>query len=397
MHQRFLSKRSLFSLLLIVLLVLAGIWIFSFAPSASKTPTELSQANKKHPQDIGTKRAMPVVAAPVKVGTMVYIQDALGTVTPLHNVIVHTRVDGELKQIAFQEGQRVKVGQRLASIDPRAFQAALAQAQGQLEHDAALLRTAQLDLERYRTLLAQDAIAKQQFDTQVELVKQYEGTVHADKGVVANAQLQLSFTEIISPIDGRIGLRQVDPGNIVHASDTNGLFTITQTQPTSVLFAVPENALNTIRARIKTARKLAVQAWDREGKTKLADGVLQSVDNQIDPSTGTIKLRAQFDNPAESLFPNQFVNIKLILEIRDRALLIPVAAVLRGTPGTYVYVIEEAGTVTVRPVILGREDAHNIEILSGLSAGEKVVVEGSDKLREGAKVIINLKTPPTSH
>lgn len=389
----------------LLFLLLCGWGVSRFIDSRSVLPTE-KQTSKNIPPTKnyanirgGEPRLISVVAATARLGVVNHVQSALGTVTPLAMATVHTRMDGELLRVHFQEGQQVKKGQLLAEIDPRPLQAALKQAQGQLLRDQALLRTAQLDLQRYKTLLEQDSIAKQQYDTQVELVKQYQGMVLTDQGNVDNAKVQLSFTYVKAPLSGRIGLRTVDPGNIVRVSDANGLFAITQTQPVSVLFTVPETGLDAIRygqgkflgiagnkKNTTGSNKILAQAWDREGKKQLAQGVLHSFDNQIDPATGTVKMRALFDNKNEGLFPNQFVNIKLILDVRDNALLVPIAAVLRGKLGTYVYVIRADNAVAVRPVTLGAEMGDEVEVLSGLQAGEKIVVEGSDNLREGSKV-----------
>lgn len=331
------------------------------------------------------QQAVPVTVATVSLGTMPHIQSALGTVTANNSIVVRSRVDGQLLRLFVNEGQQIKTGQLLAEIDPRAFQAALKQAQGQLARDQALLRTARLDLERYRTLWEQDSIAKQQYDTQQELVKQYEGMVLSDQGMVDNAQLQLSFTRITSPINGRVGLRQIDPGNLVHASDANGIFTLTQTQPITVLFAIPEATLEGVRQRIK--EKMTVEVWDRDNKRKLASGHLVSIDNQVNLTTGTVMLRAQFDNQDNRLFPNQFVNVKLILEVRSHVRLIPVAAVLRGTPGNYVYLVGKDHSVTVRPITLGLEQGEVVEVLDGLQEHDQVVVEGTDKLRDGMRIV----------
>ena len=393
----------------LLFLLLCGWGVSRFIDARSALPTEKQTSKNippiKHSANIrgGDPRLISVVAAPARLGIVNHVQSALGTVTPLAMATVHTRMDGELLRVHFQEGQQVKKGQLLAEIDPRPLQAALKQAQGQLLRDQALLRAAQLDLQRYKTLLEQDSIAKQQYDTQVELVKQHQGTVLTDQGSVDNAKVQLSFAHVKAPLSGRIGLRTVDPGNIVRVSDANGLFAITQTQPVSVLFTVPETALDAIRheqsksldldvagnkKNTSGAKKILAQAWDREGKKQLAQGVLHSFDNQIDTATGTVKMRALFDNKNEDLFPNQFVNIKLILDVRDNALLVPIAAVLRGKLGTYVYVIRADNAVTVRPVTLGAEMGEEVEVLSGLQTGEQVVVEGSDNLREGSKVIM---------
>jgi len=267
-------------------------------------------------------KALPVVAAPAREGSIDVYLNALGTVTPRNMVTVRSRVDGQLMKLAFREGQLVKAGELLAEIDPRPFDVQLTQAQGQLAKDQALLKNAQLDLERYRTLLSQDSISKQQVDTQESLVRQYEGTVKADQGQVDNAKLQLVYSRITAPIGGVVGLRQVDPGNIIHASDTNGLVVITQLQPITVIFPIPEDNLPQVAARLKSGTPVAVEAWDRAQKTRLATGKLLSIDNQIDTTTGTIKLRAEFANDDSALFPNQFVNVRLAAETRTGVTLV---------------------------------------------------------------------------
>lgn len=410
---RLLLNKSWRLVAALLFLLLCGWGVSRFIDSRSALSTEKQTSKNisptKHSAHIrgGEPRLVSVVAATARLGVVNHVQSALGTVTPLAMATVHTRMDGELLRVHFQEGQQVKKGQLLAEIDPRPLQAALKQAQGQLLRDQALLRTAQHDLQRYKTLLEQDSIAKQQYDTQVELVKQYQGMVLTDQGNVDNAKVQLSFALVKAPLSGRIGLRTVDPGNIVRVSDANGLFAITQTQPVSVLFTVPETALDAIRheqsksldvagnkKNTSGTKKILAQAWDREGKKQLAQGLLHSFDNQIDPATGTIKMRALFDNKNEGLFPNQFVNIKLILDVRNDALLVPIAAVLRGKLGTYVYVIRADNSVTVRPVTLGTEMGDEVEVLSGLQAGEKVAVEGSDNLREGSRVTLRESKGP---
>jgi multidrug efflux system membrane fusion protein len=331
-------------------------------------------------------RPMPVVAASARQGSIDVYLNALGTVTPRNMVTVRSRVDGQLMQVAFREGQRVKAGELLAEIDPRPFEVQLTQAQGQLAKDQALLRNAQLDLERYRTLLSQDSISKQQVDTQESLVRQYEGTVKADQGAVDNAKLQLTYSRITAPIGGIVGLRQVDPGNIVHASDTNGLVVITQIQPITVLFPIPEDNLPQVAARLKSGTPVEVEAWDRAQKTKLATGKLLTIDNQIDTTTGTVKLRAEFPNDDGALFPNQFVNIRLASETLNGATLVPSAAVLRGSPGTFVYLVKSDQTVAVTPVKVATVQGETTAVESGVKQGDLVVVDGTDKLRDGAKV-----------
>ena len=379
-HPRSLVRRAWPSLGLLLLLGV-GAWLYFHRAAESQAPTAAGKRGGFDPN-----RPVPVAAAPVKALDIDIIQDALGTVTPLATVTVRTRVDGQLMRVAFQEGQIVKAGDVLAEIDPRPYQVQLTQAQGQMARDRALLRNAQLDLERYRTLLAQDSIAKQLVDTQEALVRQYQGAVEADQGQVDNARLQLTYARITAPIGGRLGLRQVDSGNIVHASDANGIVVITQVQPISVLFTIPEDRLQAVLKRFHDGNMLPIEAYDRDGKTRLASGTLLTIDNQIDTTTGTVKLRGQFENKDSALFPNQFVNVRMKVDTRAGATAIPSAAIQRGTPGTFVYVVKEDRTVSVRPVKLGPADNDNVLVESGVAPGEKVVIDGADKLREGGKV-----------
>jgi len=335
----------------------------------------------------GNGRPVPVLAASAQRGDIDVVINALGTVTARNTVTVKPRVDGQLQRVVFQEGQMVKAGEVLAEIDPRPFQAQLEQASGQLVRDQALLANAQLDLARYRDLQAKDSIARQQVDAQEALVRQYQGTVQTDRGAVDNARLQLDFTRISAPASGRLGLRQVDVGNMVHASDATGLVVITQTQPITVIFAIPSDSLGPVATRVQAGEKLLVDAWDREGKVKLASGKLLTLDNQIDATTGTVKLKAEFANADNGLFPNQFVNARLRVETRSKATLVPVAAIQRGTLGTFVYVVNgEEKTVSTRAVTLGATTAELVAIEKGLEPGEQVVVDGADKLRQGARV-----------
>ncbi|HEY3327970.1 MAG TPA: MdtA/MuxA family multidrug efflux RND transporter periplasmic adaptor subunit [Novimethylophilus sp.] len=326
-----------------------------------------------------------LVALAVKQDVKVYL-DALGTVTSRNAVTVKARVDGQLMSVRFREGQAVKAGELLAEIDPRPFEVQLAQVNGQLAKDKASLDNAQIDLERYKTLLSQDSISKQQVDTQEALVRQYRGALAADQGQVDNARLQLSYSRITAPISGRVGLRQVDPGNMIHASDAGGIVTITQLQPITVLFNIPEDDLPAVIQRTRAGVVVTVEAYDRQKKNKLATGVLLTTDNQIDPATGTIKLRAEFRNDDTTLFPNQFVNVRVLVDVQKDAVVIPAAAVQRGRNGEYVYVLKDAESVVLRPVRPSAAEGENISIASGLSAGESVVVDGADKLRDGAKV-----------
>lgn len=331
-------------------------------------------------------RVQPVSVTAVRRQDMRVLLPAIGSIAALNTATVRAKVDGELKAIRFKEGQQVRAGQLLAEIDPSTYQIALAQAQGQLSRDQAQLRNAQIDLERYRDLLSKDSIARQQVDTQDALVRQLQGTVQTDQAQVDNAKLLLSYTRVTAPISGRVGLKQVDLGNVVHASDTAGIITITQTQPISVVFAVPEANLPQINRKLKAAEAMAVEAWDRDQKTRLAQGRVSTTDNAIDPVTGTIKLKAEFPNADGMLFPNQFVNVRMQVDLLRDVLAIPSNSVQRGAQGTFVYVVKEDGTVTMRRVRLGATEGEWVSVEGELAAGERVVTDGADRLREGAKV-----------
>jgi multidrug efflux system membrane fusion protein len=329
---------------------------------------------------------VPVVAVPVKKDDLSVYLSGLGSVTPLNTVTVKSRVDGELTKVLFREGQVVSKGELLAEIDPRPFEVQLTQAQGAMARDQALLENAKLDLVRFQDLVKKDLIPKQQLDTQDSLVHQYEGAVKADQGQIDNAKLQLVYSRITAPLSGRIGLRQVDAGNMVHASDANGLAVITQMQPISVIFSLPEDNLSQVLGKLRSGARLTVEAYDRDQKQKLATGTLLTVDNQIDPNTGTVKLKAEFSNRNNELFPNQFVNARLIVEVKHGALIVPAPAIQRGPQGTFVYVVKADQTAALRPVALGVTQEGNASVTSGLSDGELVVVDGADRLRDGGKV-----------
>lgn len=329
---------------------------------------------------------IPVGTATVAKGDIPIVLKALGTVTPLANVIVKTQITGQLQTVAFTEGQAIKKGDLLAVVDPRPYDVALQQAIGTLEKDKATLANAQVDLVRYKTLVSQESIARQQMDTQASLVRQLQATVLTDEAGVDSAKLNLTYTRIIAPTDGRIGLRLVDPGNYVTMGDSTGICTITLMQPMSVLFTIPEDSLPPVRKRLKAGAVLDVTALDRAQKETLGAGKLSTTDNQVDTTTGTVKLRAMFDNADESLFPNQFVNIKLLVDTVKDALVVPVAAVQRGQPGTYVYQVMADDTVHVQVIETGATDGEKIAVTKGLVVGDQVVIDGVDRLRDGAKV-----------
>ena len=372
-------------LLLVLAVVGAGVWYF---PRPETQPK-----NAGRPQSGG---AVPVGVAPAAKGDMPVILSQLGTVTPLATVTVKTQISGYLTEVAFQEGQMVKKGDFLAQIDPRPYQVALEQAEGQLAKDQALLQNARVDLKRYNTLVAQNSIATQTRDTQISLVAQYEATVKSDQAQIDAQKLNLTYCHIISPVTGRVGLRQVDAGNYVQTSDPNGIVVVTQLQPISVIFTLPEDNLPEVMKQVRAGAVLAVNAYDRTGSTELAKGHLDTVDNQIDTTTGTVKLRAIFDNEDGALFPNQFVNVQLVVDTLHDTVLVPNSAIQRGAPGTFVYVMKPDQTVAVQKVKVGPTDGQHIAVLSGLEPSESVVVDGTDRLRDGAKVTLAAADHPTA-
>jgi len=332
--------------------------------------------------------AQPVGTTVAEKGDIDIILTALGTVTPQATVTVKTQIAGRLMAVKFEEGQWVKQGDLLAEIDSRPYQHALEQAQGQLLRDQALLRNAELDLARYRTLVRQDSIAKQQLDTTEALVRQYQGAVRADQALVENARLNLSYCSIVAPVTGRIGLRLVDPGNLVQVNDATGIAVVNQVKPINVTFALSEDKLPAVMKRVRAGAGLAVTVSDRSQNTVLAKGELATVDNQIDTSTGTVKLKARFANEDEALFPNQFVNVRLLVDTLRGVTVIPTAGVQRGAPGTFVYAVNPDNTVSIKPIRTGPVDGYRIAVVSGLEPGTRVVVDGTDRLRDGARVLL---------
>lgn len=379
-------KRWVLGLCAALLLALGGYALLA------KSGEDASRAGQA-PNPAG--RTFPVNIASARTGDIGIYLNGLGSVVPLNTVNVKSRVDGQLMSVHFEEGQLVQKDALLAEIDPRPFEVQLAQAEAQMARDQAGLRNAKLDMQRYKDLYTQGYVPKQQVDTQEALVRQSEGIVKADQSQIDNAKLQLVYSRITAPITGRIGLRLVDPGNMVRANDNNGLLVITQLVPITVVFTIPEDSLPAVLDRMKSGAQLVVEAFDREQKKKLATGHLLTVDNQIDPNTGTVRLKAVFPNEDGQLFPNQFVNARLLLDVKHGATTVPSAAVQRGAKGTFVYVVKEDQTVAVRPVGVGAAEGDNVSIETGLAPDELVVVEGTEKLREGSKVDIRNSKGPT--
>jgi multidrug efflux system membrane fusion protein len=363
--------------LLLLLLIIAGLVVWVVLHAGQQT-APAGRFRSSGPMPVGTATAakadMPVILT------------GLGTVTPLATVTVKTQINGQLVDVAFKEGQIVHKGDVLAQIDPRPYQVALEQAQAQLAKDTATLNNDEVNLKRYRTLVAQNSIAKQTMDTQVATVAQDQATLKADQAQIDVQKLNLTYAHITSPITGRVGLRQVDPGNYVQTSDAGGIVVITQLQPISVIFTLPEDQLREVLRRLHAGTTLQVTAFDRTGATKLDTGQLETVDNQIDTSTGTAKLRATFSNPEQILFPNQFVNVQLLVNTLDGVTVVPTSAVQRGAPGTFVYLVKPDDTVAAQPVTLGPSDEQRVAVTKGLQPGQVVVTDGADRLKEGAKV-----------
>ncbi len=388
------SKKSHGWVWAIVLCLLGGAAYFYYPRFFPATAEAQSQGSKGGKDDKNGGRAVPVIAAVSRQGDMPVYLNGLGSVTAFNTVTVRSRVDGQIMKIGFTEGQLVKEGDLLVEIDPRPFQVMLEAAEAQKARDQALLQNALLDRERYNVLYKQEAIPKQQYDTQLSTVAQYEATVKSDQSAIDNAKLQLVYSKITSPLTGRIGLRLVDQGNIVHATDTNGLVVITQLQPIAVIFNIAEDSLPAVRKKME-AGTLRIDAYDRDLKKKLAQGKLLTIDNQIDQSTGTVRFKGEFANEDNSLFPNQFVNARLLLDTKRNTVIIPTAAIQRSPQSTFVYVVKPDNTAEVRNVVSTLTEGDEAAVDSGLEPGESVVIDGVDKLQQGTKVSVRIAAKGT--
>lgn len=342
----------------------------------------------------GMSGPLPVVVSPAESGSINIILKGLGTVAPLATISMRTQISGYLSEVKFTEGQWVNKGDELAVIDPRPYEAALEQAQGQLLQAQAQYKEAQIDLDRYVTLSAQDSISKQQVDAQRALLAQYEGLTKTYQGSVDNAQLNLTYCHVTAPVSGRVGLRQVDQGNYVTAGDANGLVILTQVKPITVLFTLPEDNIPAVVKQQRAGSEIPVDAWNRDSTVKLAKGHLSTIDNTVDPTTGTFKLRAVFKNDDEALFPNQFVNVSMLLDVERGATVIPTSAIERGQQGSFVYVVGDDNKVAARDVQLGATEGERVAVTKGIHVGEKVVVDGADRLKDGMEVAAQLAAAP---
>lgn len=372
------GKRGRQRIWLIVVLLLLGGAFFLFQ--------RRGQGESKTPKPPPTPAALPITTAKAHKGNIGVYVNALGSVTPIYTVTITSRVDGQLMSVNYREGQMVHQRDVLLEIDPRPFQAQLTQAEGQYQRDMALLENSKIDLIRFQTAYSKNAIPKQQLDTQVATVHQLEGTVKNDLGLVESAKVQLVYCKITSPITGRVGLRLVDPGNVVHAADTTGMLVITQLQPITVVFTAAEDSIPRIQQHLRKGNKLVVEAWDRSQTTKLGTGTLLTIDNEINITTGTVKLKATFNNNNDALFPNQFVNARLLVNMQRGVILIPTAAIQRNTQGAFVYVIKPDQTASLQTVSVGTTDG-NMAAVEGVNEGDIVAVDGFDKLQNGVKVV----------
>jgi len=371
----------------IIVVALAAAWYWhqqSSAPAGASSQAQRPTGGGRHGMRGGA--LAPVQAATAESKSVPRYLSGLGTITAANTVTVRSRVDGQLIALHFQEGQQVKAGDLLAEIDPSQFKVALAQAQGQLAKDTATLANARRDLARYQQLVKTNLVSRQELDAQQALVSESLGTIKADQAAVASAQLQLDWSRITAPIDGRVGLKQVDIGNQISSGDTTGIVVLTQTHPIDLIFTLPESDIATVIQAQKAGKSLTVEAWDRANKQKLSDGTLLSLDNQIDTTTGTIKLKARFNNQDDALFPNQFVNARMLVSTEENAVVIPTAALQMGNEGNFVWVLNSDNNVSKHRVKAGIQDSQSVVIAAGLSAGDRVVTDGIDRLTEGAKV-----------
>ncbi|MBX4673100.1 multidrug transporter subunit MdtA [Klebsiella sp. CVUAS 5466.2] len=382
------SNKSRWAAVLVVAIIAGAAYWFWQGREAASTPSATAAGpgpGGGRPGRFGAALA-PVQAATATSEAVPRYLSGLGTVTAANTVTVRSRVDGQLLAIHFTEGQQVKAGDLLAEIDPSQFNVALAQAEGQLAKDRATLANARRDLARYQQLVKTNLVSRQELDTQQSLVSETQGTIKADEAAVASAQLQLNWSRITAPIDGRVGLKQVDIGNQISSGDTTGIVVLTQTHPIDVVFTLPENQIATVVQAQKAGKKLVVEAWDRTNKQKISEGSLLSLDNQIDVTTGTIKLKARFTNQDDALFPNQFVNARMLVDTEQNAVVIPTAALQMGNEGHFVWVLNDENKVSKHTVTPGIQDSLKVVINAGLSAGDRVVTDGIDRLTEGAKV-----------
>ena len=383
-------RRGWLWVLIVVVVAALGYWYFR-GPKAS-TEAQGPAAPGGSAKGQGRQGAgaggfvVPVVVAAAQRGDLPVYFNGLGTVTAFNTVTVHSRVDGQITKINFQEGQFVHRGDALLEIDARPYQVQLEQAEGQLAKDQAQLRDVQVNYERYQLLYKEGVIPKQQVDTQGAQVGQFEGSIKGDQGLIDSAKLQLVYSHVTAPISGRVGLRLVDVGNIVHATDANGLLVITQLQPIAVIFALPQDQLPQVATKLRDGQQMVVDAYDRDDTSKIESGKLLTIDNQIDTTTGTYKLKAVFNNDKNLLFPNQFVNVHLLADVKKNLMIVPASAIQRGPQGTYVYVVQDANTVKIQTVTLAQTAANTVGLSAGLNPGDVVVVDGQDKLQDGSKV-----------
>ena len=380
----------------ILVIVAAGIWYYRGARSTSEADGAAPAGTASKGKGGGAGAGgftVPVVVSTAQKGDLPVYYTGIGSVTAYNTVTVRSRVDGAIVKVNFTEGQFVHQGDALVEIDPRPYQVQLEQAEGQLAKDQAQLHDMQVDFERYTLLYNEGVVPKQQVDTQQAQVGQYQGAIKADQATIDNAKLQLVYAHITAPISGRVGLRLVDIGNIVHASDTTGLLVITQLQPISVIFTLPQDQLPQVMEKLRTGSQLTVEAYDRDDRNKIADGKLATIDNQIDPTTGTYKLKSVFSNENNILFPNQFVNVHMLVDVKHNLIIVPAAAVQRGPQGTYIYVVSGGNTVKIQSVTIAQTTGNNVGVSSGLNEGNVVVIDGQDKLQDGSKVTTS--TSPT--